>query len=78
MRPVRGLALVLGGLALLSLSSRVYAGPVKLLDLGAKLREDIFGSAAPSAARHRPVAEGADAPPYEGRTATGQSFGRLV
>jgi hypothetical protein len=43
-RPVRALLLVLGGLALLSLSSRVYAGPVKLIDLGAKPWEDIFGT----------------------------------
>jgi len=43
-RPVRGLLLVLGGLAVLSLSSRVYAGPVKVLDLGAKPWEDIFGT----------------------------------
>ncbi|HEY0204346.1 MAG TPA: DUF6311 domain-containing protein [Acetobacteraceae bacterium] len=43
-RPVRGLLLVLGGLALLSLSSRVYAGPFKVLDLGAKPWEDIFGT----------------------------------
>ena len=43
-RPVRGLLLVLGGLAVLSLSSRVYAGPVKVLDLGTKPWEDIFGT----------------------------------
>ena len=43
-RPVRGLLLVLGGMALMSLSSRVYAGPVKLLDLGVKPWEDIFGT----------------------------------
>ncbi len=44
LRPVRGLLLVLGGLAVLSLSSRVYAGPVKVLDLGTKPWEDIFGT----------------------------------
>ena len=43
-RPVRGLLLVLGGLAVLSLSSRVYAGPFKVLDLGTKPWEDIFGT----------------------------------
>ncbi len=43
-RPLRGLLLVLGGLAVLSLSSRVYAGPVKILDLGTKPWEDIFGT----------------------------------
>ena len=43
-RPALALALVLGGLFVLSLSSRVYAGPVKLLDLGDKPWEDIFGS----------------------------------
>jgi hypothetical protein len=42
-RPVRGLLLVLGGLALLSLSSRVYAGQVLLLNLGTKPWEDVFG-----------------------------------
>jgi hypothetical protein len=41
---VSGLAIVLAGLALLSLSSRVYAGPVKLIDLGTKPWEDIFGT----------------------------------
>ncbi len=43
-RPARGIMLVLGGLALLSLSSRVYAGPVRLLDLGTKPWEDLFGT----------------------------------
>lgn len=43
-RPALALAVVLGGLFLLSLSSRVYAGPLKLLDLGDKPWEDIFGS----------------------------------
>ena len=43
-RPALALAVVLGGLFVLSLSSRVYAGPVKLLDLGDKPWEDIFGS----------------------------------
>jgi hypothetical protein len=43
-RPALALALILGGLALLSLSSRVYAGPLKLVDLGDKPWEDIFGS----------------------------------
>ena len=43
-RPVLALAVVLGGLFVLSLSSRVYAGPVKLLDFGDKPWEDIFGS----------------------------------
>ena len=43
-RPALALALVLAGLALLSLSSRVYAGPLKLIDLGDKPWEDIFGS----------------------------------
>jgi len=43
-RPWRGLLVVLGGLALLSLSSRVYAGPVRLIDLGAKPWEDLFGT----------------------------------
>ena len=38
------LVLVLVGLTLLSLSSVVYAGPVKLIDLGAKPWEDVFGS----------------------------------
>lgn len=43
-RPPLALVLVLGGLALLSLSSRVYLGPWKVLDLGAKPWEDIFAS----------------------------------
>ena len=43
-RPALGLVLVLAALAVMSLSSRVYAGPVKLLDLGNKPWEDIFGS----------------------------------
>lgn len=38
------LAVVLAGLTLVSLSSVVYAGPIKLLDLGTKPWEDIFGS----------------------------------
>ena len=38
------LTVVLAGLAVLSLSSVVYAGPVKLLDLGTKPWEDLFGS----------------------------------
>ncbi len=38
-----GLIAILAGLFLLSLSSRVYAGPVRLLDLGTKPWEDIFG-----------------------------------
>src|SRR6185437_12553377 len=37
-----GLVAVLAGLTLISLSSRVYAGHVKLIDLGAKPWEDIF------------------------------------
>ena len=36
--------LILAGLALLSLSSRIYAGPYLLLDLGAKPWEDLFGT----------------------------------
>lgn len=43
-RQWRGLLMMLGGLALLSLSSRVYAGPVRLIDLGAKPWEDLFGT----------------------------------
>jgi hypothetical protein len=43
-RPALGLVIILAGLALLSLSSRVYAGHVKLIDLGDKPWEDIFGS----------------------------------
>ena len=43
-RPARGLLIVLAGLALMSLSSRVYAGRVLLLDLGVKPWEDIFGT----------------------------------
>jgi len=38
-----GLVTVLAALTLLALSSRVYAGHVKLLDLGVKPWEDIFG-----------------------------------
>jgi len=38
-----GLLTVLVGLTLLALSSRIYAGHVKLLDLGVKPWEDIFG-----------------------------------
>ncbi len=37
-----GLVAVLAGLTLIALSSRVYAGHVKLIDLGAKPWEDIF------------------------------------
>ena len=43
-RPPLGLVLVLAALTLIALSSRVYAGQVKLLDLGDKPWEDIFGS----------------------------------
>lgn len=46
-RPPRWMAallVVLLGLALLALSSRIYAGPVLLLDLGLKPWEDIFGA----------------------------------
>ena len=43
-RPARGLLIVLAGLTLISLSSRVYAGHVLLLDLGVKPWEDIFGT----------------------------------
>ena len=43
-RPALALVLVLAALFLLSLSSRIYAGPVRLLDLGTKPWEDIFGS----------------------------------
>jgi hypothetical protein len=43
-RPALGLVLILAGLTLVSLSSRVYAGPLKLIDLGDKPWEDIFGS----------------------------------
>ena len=46
-RPTRiplGLVVVLAALAVFSLSSRVYAGPLKLIDLGAKPWEDIFGT----------------------------------
>jgi hypothetical protein len=42
--PMLGLALVLVGLTLLSLSSRVYAGHVRLLDLGAQPWESLFGT----------------------------------
>jgi hypothetical protein len=38
------LLMVLAGLTLLALSSRIYAGPVLLLDLGLKPWEDIFGA----------------------------------
>ncbi len=43
-RPGLALGLVLGGLAVLSLSSVVYAGPVRVLNLGTKPWEDVFGS----------------------------------
>lgn len=43
-RPALALVLVLAALTLVSLSSQVWAGPVKLLDLGTKPWEDIFGS----------------------------------
>jgi hypothetical protein len=43
-RPASALAAILGGLAVFSLSSRIYAGHVLVLDLGAKPWEDIFGS----------------------------------
>jgi hypothetical protein len=41
-RPWRALIVVLVGLTLVSLSSRVYVGHFKLIDLGAKPWEDIF------------------------------------
>jgi hypothetical protein len=46
-RPPRWMAallMVLAGLTLLALSSRIYAGPVLLFDLGLKPWEDIFGA----------------------------------
>jgi len=43
-RPALALVIVLGALFLLSLGSRVYLGPVKLVDLGTKPWEDLFGS----------------------------------
>ncbi len=43
-RPALALALILAGLTVVSLSSRIYAGHVKLVDLGDKPWEDIFGS----------------------------------
>jgi hypothetical protein len=43
-RPATGLALILAALAAMSLSSRIFAGHILLLDLGAKPWEDIFGS----------------------------------
>jgi hypothetical protein len=43
-QPALALALILAGLTVMSLSSRIYAGHVKLVDLGDKPWEDIFGS----------------------------------
>jgi hypothetical protein len=43
-RPALALVLVLAGLTALSLSSQVYAGHVRILNLGVKPWEDIFGS----------------------------------
>jgi len=43
-RHARGLLCVLAALTLLSLSSHVYAGNVRILNLGAKPWEDIFGT----------------------------------
>jgi hypothetical protein len=42
--PISGLLVVLGALATFSLSSRVYAGHVKLLDLGAQPWDNWFGT----------------------------------
>ena len=43
-RPALVLVLVLAGLAALSLSSVVYAGPIRVVNLGTKPWEDVFGS----------------------------------
>jgi len=42
-REIRPLLAVLAGLTVLALSSRIYAGPALLLDLGLKPWEDVFG-----------------------------------
>ena len=57
-RPVRALwplLMVLAGLTLLALSSRIFVGPVLLLDLGLKPWEDIFGSVRASGRLFWPV-----------------------
>ena len=57
-RPPRwmvALLVVLAGLTLLALSSRVYAGPVLLLDLGLKPWEDVFGAVRASGRLFWPV-----------------------
>lgn len=43
-RPAAGLVLVLGGLTLIALSSQVWVGSVKVIDLGTRPWEDVFGS----------------------------------
>ena len=43
-RPAVGLALVLAGLTLMSLSSQIHVGSVRVIDLGSKPWEDVFGS----------------------------------
>ncbi len=57
-RPPRwmfSLLVVLAGLTLLALSSRIYAGPVLLLDLGLKPWEDVFGAVRASGRLFWPV-----------------------